>query len=161
MKNTDRRQRGMAATVAAALCLAGCATASKDIATAYVSPMQYQSYDCAQLTAESVRLQQRVSQLGGRLDQAAANDKAIVGVGAILFWPALFALGGTKEQEAEYARLKGEHDAIQQTAIGKKCEGSAGLQQASAAPAAAGASAPVVVPAVAPVPAAAASQSTL
>ncbi len=105
------------------LALAGCATASKDITPAYVSPMQYQSYDCDQLTGEIQRIEGRVGQLGGRLDQAAANDKAIGVVGAVLFWPALFALGGTKGQEADYARLKGESDAIQQAAIAKKCTG--------------------------------------
>lgn len=103
--------------------LAGCSTASKDIAAVSVSPLQYQSYDCEQLTGESHRLQTRVTQLGGRLDEAASNDKAITGVGMILFWPALFALGGTKQQEAEYARIKGEYDAIQQAAISKKCPG--------------------------------------
>ena len=103
--------------------LAGCSTASKDIAAVSVSPLQYQSYDCEQLTGESNRLQTRITQLGGRLDEAASNDKAITGVGMILFWPALFALGGTKQQEAEYARIKGEYDAIQQAAISKKCPG--------------------------------------
>ncbi|MDM8545703.1 hypothetical protein QUF61_04330 [Candidatus Venteria ishoeyi] len=103
--------------------LAGCATASKDVATAYVSPIQYQSYNCKQLASENQRIQVRVSQLAGRLDEAAENDKAIAGIGAVLFWPALFALGGTKEQEAEYARLKGEHDAVQQSVIIKKCSG--------------------------------------
>ena len=103
--------------------LAGCSTASKDIAAVSVSPLQYQSYDCEQLTGESNRLQTRITQLGGRLDEAASNDKAITGVGMILFWPALFAPGGTKEQEAEYARIKGEYDAIQQAAISKKCPG--------------------------------------
>lgn len=101
----------------------GCATASKDIAANYVSPMQYQSYDCEQLASETQRIQVRVNQLGGRLDEAAANDKAITGIGLILFWPALFALGGTKQQEAEYARLKGEYDAVQQAAVIKKCPG--------------------------------------
>lgn len=52
---------------------------------------------------------------------ASKDDKALMGVGMILFWPALFALGGTKAHEAEYARIKGEHDAIQQAAIAKKC----------------------------------------
>jgi hypothetical protein len=61
-----------------------------------------------------------VAQLGGRLDQASSNDKAIL-AGGILFFPAWFALGGTKQQEAEYARLKGEHEAVQQAAILKKC----------------------------------------
>lgn len=108
-------------TVIGAILLSGCATASKDIAPAYASPMMYQSFDCDQIAAENQRLLARVAQLGGTLDQAASNDKAIGVVGAILFWPALFALGGTKGQEAEYARLKGEHDALQQAAIGKKC----------------------------------------
>ncbi len=103
--------------------LSGCATASKDVVPAYVSPLQYQAYDCAQLTSESQRIQARVVQLGGRLDEASNNDKALMGVGLVLFWPALFALGGTKQQEADYARLQGEYDAIQKTAIEKKCAG--------------------------------------
>src|SRR5689334_10100239 len=94
--------------------LLGCATASKDIAAGYTSPMQYQKYDCDQLSAEAQRLQARVVQLGGRLDEASNNDKVLMGVGLVLFWPALFAIGGTKGQEAEYARMKGEYEAIQQ-----------------------------------------------
>ena len=43
-------------------------------------------------------------------------------VGIILFWPTLFFLGGTRAQEAEYARLKGEADAVQQAAILRKCK---------------------------------------
>lgn len=107
--------------VSAGIVLSGCSTASKDIAPSYISPMQYSAYDCEQISAENQRLAGRVSQLGGRLDEAAANDKAIGVAGAILFWPALFALGGTKGQEAEYARLRGENDALQQAAIQKKC----------------------------------------
>ena len=109
--------------VSASLVLSGCATASKDIAVAYVSPMQYQSYDCDQLSSEIQRINSRVVQLGGRLDTAASNDKALAGVGVLLFWPALFALGGTKQQEADYARLRGEYDAAHQSAILKKCPG--------------------------------------
>jgi hypothetical protein len=122
-------------TLLASMVLGGCATASKDISPVYVSPMQYQPYDCQQLTMEAQRIQNRVVELGGRLDQAASNDKTITGVGLILFWPALFALGGTKTQEAEYARLRGEYDAVQQAAIQKKC--SAAPAAASPAPAAA------------------------
>jgi len=114
--------------------LAGCATASKDISANYVSPMQYQSYDCEQLAGETQRIQGRVNQLGGRLDEASSNDKVIMGVGLILFWPALFALGGTKQQEAEYARLKGEYDAVQQAAIVKKCPGAVTPAQTASAP---------------------------
>lgn len=103
--------------------LIGCSTAAKDVATTYVSPTQYHAYDCQQLVAEAQRLQVRYTELGGRLDQAASNDKALTGVGIILFWPALFALGGTKSQEAEYGRLRGEYEAVQQASIQKKCGG--------------------------------------
>lgn len=122
--NTLRHQarRAIAAATAAAL-LAGCATSSKDVTTSYISPVTYQAYDCEQLSAEITRVQHRSQQLSGRLDEAANNDKVIMGVGMLLFWPALFALGGTKQQEADYARLKGEHDALSQTAIQRKCPG--------------------------------------
>ncbi len=103
------------------LLMAACSTASRDIAPSYVSPLQYQSYDCDQLAAEIQRIHGRASQLGGRLDEAAGNDKALI-AGSLLFWPVLFALGGTKQQEAEYARLRGEHDAAVQMAIQKKCQ---------------------------------------
>ncbi len=101
--------------------LAGCATAGKDVVGTYVSPNQYASYDCEQLQQEMMRVTGRVNQLSGRLDEAASNDKAIGVVGALLFWPALFALGGTKGQEAELARLKGEYDALNTASNQKKC----------------------------------------
>lgn len=128
-------KRTIVAALSASIVLAGCATASKDITPTYTSPMQYQSYDCDQLASESQRIQTRVVQLGGRLDSAASNDKAIAGVGMILFWPALFALGGTKQQEADYGRLRGEYDAVQQSAVLRKCPGIvAATATASAAP---------------------------
>lgn len=111
----------LTALVTAVTFVSACSTASKDIAATYVSPAQYSSYDCPQLTAETQRLQARYVELGGRLDQAATNDKTIMGVGLILFWPALFALGGTKSQEAEYGRLRGEYDAVQQALVQKRC----------------------------------------
>ncbi|MBZ0104618.1 MAG: hypothetical protein K8H84_03215 [Sulfuricella denitrificans] len=119
-------KKTIASVLSATITLAGCATASRDIASNYVSPMQFQSYDCNQLSSEMQRIQGKVNQLGGRLDEAASNDKAIMGVGLILFWPALFALGGTKQQEAEYSRLKGEYDAVQQSAVARKCPGAVG-----------------------------------
>jgi hypothetical protein len=105
------------------LLLAGCATSSRDIAPVYVSPMQYQQHDCEQLAAEADRVKARIAQVGGRLDQAASNDQGITAVGMVLFWPSLFFLGGTKQQEADFARLKGENEAIYQAAVVKKCVG--------------------------------------
>lgn len=81
-----------------AIALAGCSTASKDITPVAVSPMQYQSYDCDQIAPEQRRIHARVGELGGKLDQAASNDNTIGWVGGLLFWPALFWLGGTKNR---------------------------------------------------------------
>jgi hypothetical protein len=128
-----------------AVALGGCSTASKDILPTPVSPMQYSNYDCDQIAAEQRRIYQRVGELGGRLDQAAGNDNVLAWTGGLLFWPALFFLGGTKPHEAEYARLRGEYDALHQTAIMKKCAGALTppLQQAApAAPAGQGAATP-------------------
>ena len=118
----------MVATIA----LGGCSTASKNISAASVSPMMFQSYDCEQLASEAQRLHNRANQLGGRLDEAASNDAGLMAVGLLIYWPALLHLGGTKQQEAEYARLKGEHDAVYQSAIIKKCSGVIANQMASA-----------------------------
>src|SRR5678816_374341 len=91
-------------TQVVAIALAGCATASKDIIPTAVSPMQYANYDCDQIAAEQRRIYGRAGELGGRLDQAASNDTALAW-SALLDWPTLFFLGGTKPQEADYARV--------------------------------------------------------
>ncbi len=101
--------------------LGACATASKDVATTYVSPLQYKDWDCDQISIEMARVSARVTELGGRLDESSSKDKLITGVGVLVFWPALFFLGGNKQQEAEFARLKGEYESLQQTSNHKKC----------------------------------------
>jgi hypothetical protein len=51
--------------------LAGCATRSSDIAEAYVSPIQYQSYSCAPLSEEAARVSSRAELASGQQDQNA------------------------------------------------------------------------------------------
>ncbi len=136
--------------LSAAIALTACATSSKDITSSYVSPLQYQAYDCAQITAETQRIQARAGEIAGSLDQAASSDKALVGVGMVLFWPALFALGGSKPQQAEFARLRGESDALQKAAIDKRCTGIVATPSAPSAPAVTAVPAAVAVPAAAP-----------
>jgi hypothetical protein len=112
----------VSATVLCAFVLTtACTTAGRNVAANYVSPMQYAPYDCSQIQQELVRISGRVNQLTGQLDQAANNDAVMAGVGMLLFWPALFALGGGKQQEGELARLKGEYDALQIASTNKKC----------------------------------------
>lgn len=99
----------------------GCSTAAKDISAKYVSPAQYSSYDCEQIEQELIRVSGKVQEMTGQLDDNRETDNVTTTAGILLFWPALFFLGGTKEQEAEYAQLKGEYNALEQASIQKKC----------------------------------------
>ncbi len=98
-----------------------CSKSSKEIVGLYVSPLEYADYSCEQIKSEMIRVSTKVRTLTGELDENKENDQMITGAGIILFWPALFFIGGTKEQEAEYARLKGEHEALDKVAIQKNC----------------------------------------
>ncbi|OQW41701.1 MAG: hypothetical protein A4S08_02335 [Proteobacteria bacterium SG_bin4] len=106
------------------LLLPGCVTAPENSSASFVSPSQFQTYSCEELLKETERIQSRVSELIGKpTDATPAKDKWILGADLSLSWAALFALGGTKEQEAEYLQLKSEYDAIQQWAAIKQCPG--------------------------------------
>ena len=107
--------------VALGLTVAGCATHANDISAAYVSPIQYQSYTCAQLQEEAARVSARAAVASGAQDQKANNDAVATGVGVILFWPALFFIKGDAASAQEIAQLKGDMDAIEQANIQKKC----------------------------------------
>jgi hypothetical protein len=110
----------LATILATTIAISGCASSSGKVTATYASPLAYQSYDCTQIASESSRLQVRMTELGGQVDKAADNDKVLTGVAVVLFWPAIFFLGN-KQQEAEFGRIKGEYEAIQQAAIAKKC----------------------------------------
>lgn len=102
--------------------VAGCASQPSDLQTAYVSDLQYRSYDCDQLELEAARVSRRANELHASLQDKADNDAAQMGVGLVLFWPTLFFLeGGDGVEAQEYSRLKGERDAIERVGVQKKC----------------------------------------
>lgn len=112
--------RKIIAISCAASVLTGCASAPDKISAQYVSPMQYASYDCDTVREEMVRVSNHVQQVAGVQRKKAKNDQIAMGVGLVLFWPALFFLAGGDKKE-ELSRLKGEYDALNQVAIKKKC----------------------------------------
>lgn len=93
------------ASLTAASFLTACADHPDKIAAQYVSPMQYESYDCDQLGKEMQRVSARVTELGGLQEKAADNSDVAMGVGLVLFWPALFFLDSHSAQAAEYPHL--------------------------------------------------------
>ncbi len=100
--------------------VSGCASKSQNIQATYVSPLQYQSFTCRQLEQEISRVSRKVSEISGAQDKQATGDAVAMGVGLVIFWPALFFLIGDDKKE-ELARLKGEYDALEQSAIQKDC----------------------------------------
>jgi uncharacterized protein YcfL len=107
--------------VLAALTLVGCASKSSEITPTYVSPMMYQSFTCQQLAAEATRVSAAAAAAAGQQDSQVTKDAVATTVGVVIFWPALFLIGGDKQNAAQLAQLKGQMDAIEQTSIQKNC----------------------------------------
>ena len=102
------------------LLVSGCATSPDKIGASYVSPMQYNNYDCDQTQAEMMRVSSKLREVCGVQQSKATTDAWAMGIGLIVFWPSLFFLiGGDKKEEV--ARLKGEYEALEQASIQKKC----------------------------------------
>jgi len=100
--------------------LSGCAPSAQSVEGQYVSPMLYSNYDCNQLEQETRRLGSKVSEITKQQESAAATDAVAMGVGLVLFWPALFfMIGGDKSDEL--GRLKGEYEALEIAAIDRQC----------------------------------------
>ena len=102
--------------------LSGCATNPDEINASYVSALKYSSYDCQQLGMELDYVGQRTNRLYNQLKAEQKGDQWQMGVGMLLFWPALLALeGGDGPNAAEYAQLKGEYEALRQNVVQKRC----------------------------------------
>jgi hypothetical protein len=106
----------------ALLLVTACATNPDNIGKQYVSDLQYQSYSCKQLEMEARRVNGRIGDVYQQAKKLANDDAIQMGIGLILFWPTLFFLeGGDGPAAMEYARLKGESEAIERSTIQKNC----------------------------------------
>lgn len=106
---------------ALAACVGACAKSADQIAAAYVSPLQYDRYDCRQLGEEIQRVSARAAELTGTQNQKATSDAVSMTVGLVIFWPALFFIKGDDAQAGELARIRGEMQAIEKESIRKNC----------------------------------------
>lgn len=107
----------------------GCSTAPDKISSSYVSPLQYQHFTCDQVGGELLRVNRKIMEITGQQQKEARKDAIAMGVGLVLFWPALFFLMGD-DKKAELSRMKGEYDALEQVAITKDCRIAGELQEA-------------------------------
>lgn len=110
-----------ALALSCATALSACAQKADQIAPSYVSPLIYQSHNCAQVRQEAARVSGRVAELTGVQNKKAENDAVATGIALVIFWPAAFFIKGNKETSAELGRLKGELEALEQASITRKC----------------------------------------
>jgi len=105
------------------LILGGCASNPDKLPTSYVSPFKYRDYDCEQIALEMENVSSRSRLLYNQLAKERSADNMQMGVGLVLFWPALFFLeGGDGPQAAEFSQMKGEFEALRQNSVVKKCD---------------------------------------
>ena len=105
------------------LIVAGCSSAktASEVLPSYVSSTQYTHMSCSSLRAEDLRLRRSAVNLGAAVDKDYKRDKTMEAVGWIIFWPALFAMDGNKEEAAALAQVKGEAEAIRSAMISNRC----------------------------------------
>ena len=128
MKNKTRMRRFVSIFLLLSF-LSACASSPDKISPSYVSPLQYQGYTCNQIGQELIRVNNRILQVTGHQRKEADKDAAAMGVGLVLFWPALFFLAGDDKKE-ELASLKGEYEALEKIAIQKECNIATELKEA-------------------------------
>ena len=99
---------------------AACATPPEQIVPTYVSPNAFADMSCPALRAEAARINGQVAALTGAQQAAVNNDNAMMGIGMLIFWPALLGLSGDINAP-QLASMKGMADAINAASIGRGC----------------------------------------
>lgn len=112
-----------ALVILAAIALCACATNPNKISAAYVSPGKYRGWNCGQIDAERAHIEERTTVVYNQLKKESKGDAWQMGIGVVLFWPALLALeGGDGPEATEYSQLKGEYEALRKTSVSKECD---------------------------------------
>ncbi len=110
----------VALCVAASL-LAGCATRAVDVAPAPADPAEFVAWDCARIDDELDAVQQRAADTAYAVDERVGNNIVALGMGVMVFWPALLAMRADGPEAADLARLKGRFEALQAAARQRQC----------------------------------------
>ena len=96
--------------------LSACAKKPETIDAAYISPTTYSSWNCNQLAAESVRVDNAYATAAGAQNKARENDT----LGVIFLGLPVSTLSGGNVA-VQIAQLKGHKKTLEQTQIRKGC----------------------------------------
>lgn len=113
--------RAALALASALTLLAGCATRAVDVRPLPADPADFQAWSCTRLYDEMDRVQQRAVELSWIVDERAGQHVVALGIGLMVFWPALLAMRPDGEESAELARLKGRYEAVHTAAQRNGC----------------------------------------
>jgi len=104
-----------------AILLAGCVTRAGDVKPLPANPVDFATWDCSRIDDEQDRVQQRAVDVAYTVDERAGNNIVALGLGATVFWPALFAMRPDGLDAAELGRLKGRYEALKVASAFKAC----------------------------------------
>jgi hypothetical protein len=99
----------------------GCATRSGEVLPLPASPAQFAGWSCERIDDETARVQRRAAELAWTVDERSGNNIVALGVGVMVFWPALLALRPQGPEADDLARLKGRFEALREAAALARC----------------------------------------
>jgi hypothetical protein len=110
----------LAGVCATSVILSACASSPENVHAAYVSPLQYSNLSCDEIHAELQRVADEVRRVARQQGKDHTRDEVAMGVGLVVFWPALFFIAAGNHKE-ELAQLKGQYDALSDAGVHKNC----------------------------------------
>ncbi|MDQ1338338.1 MAG: hypothetical protein QG617_1305 [Campylobacterota bacterium] len=114
--------------VASVILMSGCSQKADSIKATYASPLPYEKHSCKQLKDEVIRVNKRLSEISGQQADVANKDAVVMGVGLVIFWPALLLMAQGEDQKAEIGNLKGQYNTLRDVAVKKNCDFAASMR---------------------------------
>lgn len=110
-----------AASVVIAMATSGCASRSGEVMPVPANPAQFIGWSCERIDDETERVQRRAAELAWAVDERSGNNIVALGVGVMVFWPALLALRPYGPEADDLAQLKGRFEALREAASRAGC----------------------------------------
>lgn len=111
----------MAGVLTVVLAAGGCASRSGEVKPLPANPAQFAGWSCERIDDETERVQRRAAELAWTVDERSGNNIVALGVGVMVFWPALLALRPDGPEADDLAQLKGRFEALREAASLSRC----------------------------------------
>ena len=116
-------QRAITALAVLTLLFAsGCSTNQNWEFKSYTSPLKYANDDCRSLNEKAEIVDAEIRELFPSAGPRTVENSVVMGLGLFVFWPAFFLIQNVDASKSlAYTRLKGDVEAISNTAAQKHC----------------------------------------